>query len=100
MVSDQTSPKSQVALALDTREQADRLLQRLSVDSTLSRERMAAAGKRDALRRITGTSAMDRAIGSLNDMITDLDELIADLEARVAAHEGERSGAKVLQTAT
>ena len=28
------------------------------------------------------------------------DELIADLEARVAAHEGERSGAKVLQTAT
>lgn len=83
-----------LATTLEAREQAEEVLQRLLVDRRLSEQRFDEAGKKDPLKDLTGTSALERAIDATRQMMKHLDELIAGLEAALpASRETARSGA-------
>jgi hypothetical protein len=68
-----------VRLATEGRQRAGVLLDDLIVDQRQSEKRMAAAGKRDPIKHLTGSSALDRAIEMTKQMIRSMDELIAEL---------------------
>ena len=85
-----------IATTLEAREQAEEVLQRLLVDRRLSEQRFEEAGKRDPLKDLTGTSALDRAIQSTRQMIEHLDELIAGLEASLPSANGTATGTPVV----
>src|SRR5688572_1288577 len=79
MVSDTPEPdKSHLNQALTLRAQACDLLQRLIEDRRQSEQRMAEAGKRDAMKSVTGRTAFDAAIRTTQDMIGQMDALLAE----------------------
>lgn len=65
------------------RQQADGLLKRLLADRELSEQRLAASGKRDPIKTVTGVTALERAIASTRSMIADMDLLLADLDSGI-----------------
>lgn len=69
------------------RSEADELLQRLLDNRNASERRHAEAGWRDAMKYITGRSALEEAICTTRDMITHMDALLSDLNEVVQAEE-------------
>ncbi len=67
------------------REQACDLLNRLMVDREQSERRFAEAGKRDAMKTVTGRTALDCAVASTREMIQNMDALLAELQGEVAS---------------
>jgi hypothetical protein len=60
------------------RREADRLLARLEADRQTSEQVNAEIGKHDAMRSITGRSAIERAIDMTRGMIRDMDHLLEE----------------------
>lgn len=65
------------------RQQADGLLRRLLADRELSEQRLAASGRRDPIKTVTGVTALERAIASTKSMIAEMDLLLADLDCGI-----------------
>jgi hypothetical protein len=82
-VNERSAPDQRIHVATQTREEADVLLARLLSDRRLSEQRYAAAGKSDPMKRLTGASALDRAIVSTRQMITHMDDLVRELQANL-----------------
>lgn len=80
MVSDISPRTINAAQARSLREQALRLLERLTEDQQHSERRTAASGKRDAMRVITGRTAMEAAVEQARDLVRRMDLLLAEIE--------------------
>lgn len=63
------------------RVQACELLERLQSDRQRSEERLAETGKRDAMKSVTGCTALEAAIASTQELIQRMDRLVDDLRA-------------------
>ncbi len=63
--------------AAQLRQQAGELLERLISDREQSEKRFAEAGKRDPMKFITGRTALENAIASTREMISNMDALLA-----------------------
>lgn len=75
--------------AATLRTQADALLQRLLADRETSEQRLAAAGKRDPLKTVTGSTALERAILATRGMIAEMDLMLAASENNGVNHAQE-----------
>ncbi len=71
--------QARIAQAVKARTDAESLLSTLLADRNASEQRFAEAGKKDPVKMLTGTSAMDNAIQSTREMIDNLDAMIASL---------------------
>ncbi len=60
------------------RDEACRLLGRLTLERDRCEQRFAEAGRSDPLKVVTGRSAMDNAVDDTRDMIKHMDELLAE----------------------
>lgn len=85
-----TLPCGSLSEAAVLRRQADQLLQRLQADRESSEQRLAASGKRDPLKTVTGATALERAIVSTRSMIAEMDLLLADLDSGITSAEPAR----------
>ena len=86
MVSD--TPKTQSIMAETTliRRQADALLARLIENRKLIKQRIHESGWRDPMQTITGHSAMDNAIDTTRELISDADEILIEVSATFSAN--------------
>lgn len=69
--------------ALATLRQACRLLDELRAARAALDERLAASGRRDPLRVVTGRTALDRACAETEELIRTMDELLTDTAERL-----------------
>lgn len=60
------------------RDEACRLLDRLTLERDRCEQRFAEAGRSDPLKVVTGRTAMDNAVDDTRDMIRHMDELLAE----------------------
>jgi hypothetical protein len=65
------------------RSEADELLRRLLADRQSSEARLAEQGKADAIKAMTGISALERAIRDTRSMIREMDALIGDIRCEL-----------------
>lgn len=65
------------------RVQAGELLNRLIADREASEQRLAASGRRDPLKTVTGATALERAIAATREMIADMDLMLAELDSGI-----------------
>ena len=86
MLTDAIPHQVELKLVVRGRNEADRLLERLVRDRRLSEQRLAAAGKQDPLKRLTGTSSLDRAIESTRTLLRSVDELVEELRGEPQAN--------------
>lgn len=80
------------------REQACDLLNRLMVDREQSERRFAEAGKRDAMKTVTGRTALDCAVASTREMIQNMDALLAELQGEIASNAAPRPQQAMITT--
>ncbi len=73
--------------AIVLRQQADDLLHRLMQDQESSEHRLVAAGRRDPLKAVTGTTALERAIACTREMIAEMDVMLVDLDSGLQAEQ-------------
>jgi len=66
---------------IQLREQADVLLQRLIDSRSQSEQRFAENGQRDAIKCVTGRSALEDAIEKTRCMIQNMDALLDDMQS-------------------
>ncbi len=85
MPSQPTLTRGALTEAAILRQQADDLLHRLIVDRQSSEQRFAAAGRRDPLKAVTGSTALERAIASAREMIAEMDLLLVELDSGIQA---------------
>ncbi len=78
----------EVKLVTRGREEAGVLLETLLVERGRCEERMAASGRHDPLKTLTGQSAFDRAIARTREMMRRMDYLLQDLQVAEASLEG------------
>ncbi|MEO1717315.1 MAG: hypothetical protein AAFR76_09410 [Planctomycetota bacterium] len=69
------------------RSEAKRLLQGLIEARAQSEARLAELNRVDILKKLTGTSALDTAIGSTERMIETLDRVLGDIESKLTPDE-------------
>jgi hypothetical protein len=82
------------------RRQADDLLQRLMADRETSEQRLAVSGKRDPLKTVTGSTAIERAIQDTRGMIAEMDLMLAGIEGGAAADARESAPVPVMRPAS
>jgi len=70
--------------ALQLRAEARNLLQGLLASRIESDRRQVESGRRDALKLVTGQSALDQAIATAEDMILTMDSVVAQLTGSAA----------------
>ena len=78
-----TLTRGSLSEAAQLRRQAGDLLARLIDDRESSEQRLAAAGKRDPIKTVTGVTALERAILATREMIADMDMLLAELDCGI-----------------
>lgn len=83
-VSDRSDILSETAQA---RSDAKRLLQGLVEARAQSEARLAELNRVDILKKLTGTSALDTAIGSTERMIDTLDRVLGEVESKLTPEE-------------
>ena len=83
-MSDRADILSETAQA---RTDAKRLLQGLIEARAQSEARLAELNRVDILKKLTGTSAMDTAIGSTERMIETLDRVLGEVESKLTPDE-------------
>lgn len=64
------------------------------IDRESSEQRLAAAGRRDPLKAVTGATALERAIASTRDMIANMDLLLVELDAGIQSVHAPANGAE------
>lgn len=77
--------------ALSTLRDACRLLDELRQERERLDERLAAAGRVDPIRLVTGQTALERACGETEELIRVMDELLTETAERLLA--SSRAGA-------
>ncbi len=65
------------------RRQADELLQRLIVGREQSEQRLMECGRRDAIKCVTGRSAIDEAIETTRSMIREMDAMLEEMNTQL-----------------
>ena len=80
------------------RRQANDLLQRLLADRDTSEQRLAISGKRDPLKTVTGSTAIERAIQDTRGMIAEMDLILAGINGDTAADALEPAAAPVMRS--
>src|SRR6185503_16394389 len=83
-----------VAQVRNLRNQAESLLRRLSEDQQQSERRTAASGKRDAMKTITGRTAMETAIEKAREIVLEMDRILAEAEPYGASPAVQRSASQ------
>jgi Ni,Fe-hydrogenase III large subunit len=78
------APGSTAPLAhvVHVREQAAELLERLTADRARLEAVLAEGGRRDQIKWVTGSSALDNAIASTRQMIESMDRILATAPVR------------------
>ncbi|HWB21033.1 MAG TPA: hypothetical protein VG711_12080 [Phycisphaerales bacterium] len=76
MVSETIQAQPSVQQALLLRSEAIKLLSRLQADKAVVEDRLAQSGKKDAMKAVTGASAIEDAIQAARTMIKQMDELL------------------------
>ena len=71
--------------AAAARDEAARLLEELVRERAAAEARLAAGGREDPIKLVTGRSAFDRAIGSTQDVLARMDALLLDGEDRASS---------------
>jgi hypothetical protein len=71
------------------RREAHQLLNRLVASREVTERRLQETGRRDPLRTVTGTTAIERAIACTRNMIADMDVLLAELDHGIQDAEAE-----------
>ncbi len=78
----------EVKLVTRGREEAGVLLETLLVERGRCEERLAASGRDDPLKTLTGLSAFDRAIARTREMMRRMDDLLRELQVAEASLDG------------
>ncbi len=78
----------EVKLVTRGREEAGVLLETLLVERGRCEERLAASGRDDPLKTLTGLSAFDRAIARTREMMQRMDDLLRELQVAEASLDG------------
>lgn len=73
------------------REQAQTLLRHLMEGREQSNQRLAELGQRDAIKCVTGRSAIEQAIATTRNMIDEMDALLSQLNAELDGAERQSS---------
>ena len=104
MASPPTLTCGTLAEASMLRREAHELLNRLVANRDVTERRLQETGRRDPIRTVTGTTAIERAIASTRGMIADMDVLLAELDHGIDVAEAdnrpEADDAARKQTAT
>lgn len=79
------------------RQQAGDLLNRLMVDREAAERRQAETGRRDPLKAVTGTTALERAIASTREMISQMDVMFRELDEGLRSEDGAVEETPALQ---
>ena len=91
MLSPPTLTCGTLAEASMLRREAHELLNRLVANRDVTERRLQETGRRDPIRTVTGTTAIERAIASTRGMIADMDVLLAELDHGIDAAEGDEA---------
>lgn len=83
MVSETLIRTISIDQARQLRQQAQDLLQRLTADREQSERRTALSGRRDAMKAMTGRTALETAMASADEMVRTLDRVVAALEVQL-----------------
>lgn len=94
MVSTTEPHRLTITQAIQLRQQARDLLDRLVADRQSSERRAAENGKRDPMKFITGRTALDNAIASTRQIIASMDGLVARMRIELDARPHPRPAAK------
>lgn len=103
MVKNQHCEQIDAGCALEAarlRRQADALLQQLVSGREQCEQRLADTGRRDAIKCVTGRSALDDAIATTRTMIEDMDNLLYEADGVLHAELQQQSTSIALMTGT
>ena len=82
------------------RRQADALLQHLIEGKNHCDRRLAELGQRDAMKFVTGRSAIEDAIATTRNMIRDMDALLEQMDADLAEPDVALAPCELLEAGT